>query len=371
MRFTITRSTLLAALSIAGSVVSKNANAALSSVLIEAREGDIRITGTDNARTAITTVTANVENTGSILLDAAFLAQTVKALPEGVVVFSQGEDFRMDVTAAKSRYKLTGADPTTAIPAPDTRISGAHLQVLASDLRKLLDQTTFAIAPDDNRYGLNGLHLEKHDAALRAVGTDGNRLSWAQVPFTGELTIGRRMLLPRAGVEILRKLTADLPGDTRVSIAFPERAAVASFGDTTLHMRLLEAEFPNYKEVMPKEFAREVTLSRAELLDALRRVGIFATDGAHSVRMAFESGTLTLSSRKLDAGDAREEVAVDLKGEDITMGVNVKLLTDAATAIPTERLVLKMGTNNLHPVLVYPAGDNDTTGHIVMPVRLD
>jgi DNA polymerase-3 subunit beta len=199
------------------------------------------------------------------------------------------------------------------------------------------------------------------------VGTDGNRLSWAQGPFTGTLSIGRRMLLPRKPLAEVRKMIDGLSGP--VEIGFGERAVVMRFEGVTVHMRLLEAEFPNYKEVLPTNFKRRVVVDRDVFMEGLRRVSIFATDGSHSVRFAFTTDGLVLTARKLDAGDAREEVAIDFSGDPITMGFNARFIQDVLAALKSTRVTLELG-DTLSPCILKPM-DEDNALFVVMPVRLD
>ena len=207
---------------------------------------------------------------------------------------------------------------------------------------------------------------------LRMVSTDGNRLSYAQAPFTGTLTIGRRMLLPRKPLSEVRKMIDNYTGT--VEIAFGERAAVVRFEGATVHMRLLEAEFPNYKEVLPTTFKRRVIVKRVALLESLRRTGIFATDGSHSIRIAFAPAGITLTARKLDAGDSRDEVDASLTGEPIVIGSNGHFLTEVLAVIKEDTVRLSLG-DDLSPVIIEGMENDDQPAtdclFVVMPVRLD
>ena len=155
-----------------------------------------------------------------------------------------------------------------------------------------------------------------------------------------------------------------------VEIGFGERAAVVRFEATTVHMRLMEAEFPNYKEVMPTSFKRRVVVERAAFLESLRRVSIFATDGSHSVRFAFSEDGIVLTARKLDAGDAREEVAAEFSGEPITMGFNAHFMQEVMSALTCSQVTLNLG-DLLSPCIIRPFGDDESALFVVMPVRLD
>lgn len=372
MRFLIQSAELRRILSTAAACVEKSASIPINRcILLQAYEGGVRATATDKGMTFLGNFSANVENPGEVAIDAANALQVAKVLPNDVVSVQLGENFRLDVKCGKSAYKLSGQAATDFPPAPPLETKGA-LTIDAADLRKIIDQTWFSVAPDDNRYGLNGAHLDAVDTPagrmLRMVGTDGNRLSWAQAPFTGTLAIGRRMLLPRKPLAEVRKMIDGLSGP--VEIGFGERAAVMRFEGTTVHMRLLEAEFPAYKEVLPTNFNRRVVVDRSRFLESLRRVSIFATDGSHSVRFAFSGDGLVLTARKLDAGDAREELPAELSGEPITMGFNAHFMQEVMSALTCSQVTLNLG-DALSPCIIRPFGDDENALFVVMPVRLD
>ena len=378
MDFLIQRDELIRALTRAAAIAPKKASDATGScVLLQAYDGGLKVTATDKAMTYTGTFPANVVTPGEVAVDASNALQVAKVLPNDVVSVLLGDNHRIDVKCGKTAYKLSGQAATDFPPAPPLDTAGT-LKIDAADLRKIIDQTWFSVAPDDNRYGLNGAHLDAVDTPagrmLRMVGTDGNRLSWAQASFTGTLTIGRRMLLPRKPLAEVRKMIDALSGP--VEIGFGERAAVVRFEGTTVHMRLMEAEFPQYKEVLPTSFKRRVVVERARFLESLRRVSIFASDTSHSVRFAFSADGIVMTARKLDAGDAREEVDVkSFDGEPITMGFNATFLQEAITAAGEDDVLLRLG-DGLSPAIVTPLDSTDTAADtdalfVVMPVRLD
>ena len=372
MRILIQNTELIRAIATGARIAEKPNN----NLLIQAHEGGIRITASDKAMTYVGTFAANVETPGEVAVDATNALQVAKVLPAGTVSLSLGANFKIDVKAGKSNYKLSGEEASKVQPLPSFDTNGS-LQIAAPDLRRVIDQTIFSVAPDDNRYGLNGAHLDSVGTPsapmLRMVGTDGNRLSWAQAPFTGKLTIGRRMLLPRGPLAEVRKMIEGYAG--LVEIGFGERAAVVRFEGTTVHMRLLEAEFPNYKEVLPTTFKRTATVGRVAMLESLKRVGIFAVDGSHSIRIALSEAGIVLTARKLDAGDAREEMdVVQYTGEALTLGTNGGFLTAILNACTEDNVRLSMG-DALSPIIVQGMESDDSPDDnalfVVMPVRLD
>ncbi len=373
MDFIIDRDSFLQALTrVSGFVERKAQNGSiLSSVLLQADGAVLRYTGTDKALTLFGSVPATVKVPGEIAVDAGYLLNTVKSLSGATVTCTLGDQQRLEVRSGNSVFRLVG-QPGAEFPVTPPLDQSRSLRIAADALARVLDQTLFSIAPDDNRYGLNGAHFEEvtgtdGTALLRVVATDGNRLSWSQAPFSGELAIGRKSLVPRKGLAEVRRLVEGMKGE--VEIAFGERAAVVRLDDCTVHMRLLEADFPDYRQVLPTTFKRRASVERAELQEALKRVLIFATDISRSVKFAFTEDALTLTSRKLDAGESREEVQTELHGEPITMGFNGRFLQEVLGVLGSTRVLLELG-DTLSPCLVKDPGSPDAL-FVVMPVRLD
>jgi DNA polymerase-3 subunit beta len=370
MEFLITRDDLTRALTrVQGIVEKRSTTPILSAVLLQARPEGLRMVATDKAMTFLGDFAANVRTPGEVAVDAANFFQIAKVLPPDVVTVKLGDNLRVEVKCGSSSFKLNGypaADFPVTPPLDQSRV----LTMAAAELRRVIDQTLFAAAPEDNRYGLNGAHVEEiagEGRNVRFVSTDGNRLCWSQGPYEGELGIARKMLLPRKALGEIRRLLDGL--DAPAEIAFGERAALFRVPGVMLHLRLLEADFPDYRQVLPSGFKRKVVLERDQFQESLRRVSIFATDGAHSVRFAFSGDGLVLTARKLDAGDSREELAADLTGEPITMGFNARFMLDVLGVITGPRVVVELG-DTLSPCIVRDP-DDDRALFVIMPVRLD
>lgn len=371
MDFLIHRDELLRALGrVQGIVEKRSTSPILSAVLVQAKGDGVRLTATDKSMTLIADHAATVRVPGEVAVDAANFFQIAKVLSGDVVTITLGDAQRLEIRSGSSFFKLT-TFAAADFPVTPSLDQSRSLHIGAMELRGLIDRTHFAIAPEDNRYGLNGAHIEDtstpEGAVVRFVSTDGNRLCWAQAPYEGELAIGRKMLLPRKGLGEVRKLLDGV--DAQVEIAFGERAALIRWPGVMAHVRLLEAEFPDYRQVLPSSFKRKAIFDRDTLREALRRVSIFATDSSNSVKFAFTPDGLVLTARKLDAGDAREEVAVDFTGDAISMGFNARFVLDVLTVIQGERISFELG-DQLSPCIVRDMGDLSAL-YVVMPVRLD
>lgn len=325
------------------------------------------MTATDSEVAFIGDLGANVESPGDVAVDATSLFQVVRNLPEPTVHLKVGQGTRLEVRCGRSFYRLPGipADEYPALPAFDARgaatLSGAAL-------RRLVEQTSFAVATDDARYGLNGAHVEDlGEGRVRMVATDGHRLSASEAPFDGELAISERMLVPRKALAVMRKLL-DGP-DEPIEMAFGNGAVRLVRPGQTLWFRLLDGEFPDYKAVMPQECKHRITVDTSALTAALKRVNILIQERTRAVRFAFDNDEVTIQVHNVDRGEVTEVVPVEIEGDPITVGYNVRYLQDILGALSAERIVLEL-SHALGPSLVKGQGDEDAF-FVVMPMRLD
>lgn len=353
-----------------GIIERRSTHPLLSHVLLHARDGGLRMTATDTEVAYIGDLQANVTKGGQLAVDAANLFQVVRALPEPTVQLVSTANKRLEIRCGRSQFKLPGyaAEDFPALPAFDAKGSA---KMSEGSLRRLVEQTSFSVATDDVRYGLNGAHLEEVQVdgqkRLRMVATDGHRLSAAQAPFEGTLALSPRMLVPRKALAVMRKL---LEGDAEtVEISFGEGAIRLARPDQTFWFRLLDGEFPDYHAVVPTENKHRAVIRRDELSAALKRVGILVQDRARAVRFAFGETELEIEVHNVDRGEVHEAVPIELEGEPIQVGFNARYLADLLSVLRGERVTLELA-HPLAPCLVRDP-DSDDAFFVVMPMRLD
>lgn len=371
MDLTIDRSTLAAALARAAAIAPRtSSNPALCHVLIDATAAGVAFTVSDTQLTLTTSHVANVERAGRITADASTLLQVAKAMPGDTVRLRAGSNRRLSVSSGASQFNILGGDPDDFPPLP-TQKDKAKIGVQGAGLRRILDETLFAVSGDENRYGLNGGFLQQVTAdgapALRLAATDGNRLSYSETPYTGDFKTAGKMLIPRRAMAEIRKMITDDTAEW--SIAFGDRSAVVSTANLSLIVRLIEGEFPDYRQVLPTSFKRKIEVNRDDFDKALRNVSIMATDRNHLARFAFEDDRLVLTAANVEAGDARSEVPIDMQGARIDIGFNVKFVQEVLSNTRSERLTLGIG-EALDPCVVTLPGRSDCL-FVVMPMRLD
>lgn len=353
-----------------GIIERRSTHPLLSHVLLHAREGGLRMTATDTEVAYIGDVAANVEKSGQLAVEAANLFQIVRALPEQTVQLTSTGNKRLEIKSGRSQFKLPGhpAEDFPPLPAFDAR---SEIQVPEGALRRLVEQTSFSVATDDVRYGLNGVHIEEVSAAggkrMRLVATDGHRLSSAETAFDGTLVVSPRMLVPRKALAVLRKL---LEGEeTPVTVGFGDGAIRLSRPEQTFWFRMLDGEFPDYHAVVPTENKHRAMIRCEDLSAALKRVGILVQDRARAVRFAFGETELEIEVHNVDRGEVREVVPIELDGGPIQVGFNARYLGDVLSVLRGERVVLELA-HPLAPCLVRDP-DADSAFFVVMPMRLD
>lgn len=363
MRITANRSTLLALCAKAAAAASRDRNKPiLCALLLVARDGKLSVTGTDTGHSLTTTGLVNVEEPGDVAIPVETLLGALKAANADIVTLATTKPGRVALTGRGVAYTLNSLDAADYPPPPSLE-GGASFRVDGAALAAALGRMRASIAPPENRYGLGGAYLEGNDGVLRLVATDGNRLAWAECSVTGDLRPSRRSILPGSAVPLL---LASAEGVVTVTLA--ERAAEVATATDVIRLRMLEADFPDYRGVLPTSHKRRVLVDRDALILAIKQVSPMATDGASSVKCSMGDDGLVLDSRSLDRGDARAEVEADVAGEPIVVGFNARYMLDALGACPVGRVRLDL-VDALGPIQIT-AGDV-AASWVVMPVRLE
>lgn len=360
MNITIDRATILPALTRAAAIAdSKSTMPILAGVRLVATTSRLTISATD-LNLATTTEMPCKGKAGTVVVPAKALRDVVANLPDGPITL-RVDDAALEVTAGRVRMRkpLLPARDLPAIP------STAELRwsdVNAGDLAAMLARTLISVCTDETRFHLNGVLLLPD----RAVSTDGHRLSTSTrtialpVPPTG-------VIVPRLGVIALGKLIADAAG---VELAYLSPHLFARVDDAVLAIKLIDAQFPPWRQVIPPTRATTVVVGRGALIDAVKRAALIASD-TRGLRLTVDpeaDDPLTLSSDSPDAGDVREGVAATVTGPAVATGCAPRYLADALHAMAADDVSLDLG-GPLDPWALRPVGGADDL-FVIMPMRL-
>jgi DNA polymerase III subunit beta len=261
---------------------------------------------------------------------------------------------------------LTGFDASEYPSLPDLGAAQAF-SVPLKDLRFLGEKTSFAVSADYSRMSLTGVYCESRDGNLQMVATDGHRLGKAWHPAKGIPNQPGVILPPKALAQVLH-MSEDPEQPIKVEVG---PANVRYSTDTiTIYTKLIEGPYPNYENVVPKEFSKRMKASREHLAAVIRRVATMANAKTRLVVFQFADRQLTLSAKNQDlGGDSEESLPVDYTGEAVEVGINAAYVLEVFRLIHTEEVRFKFN-NPLGAIIVEPVMDNANYFFIVMPLRI-
>jgi DNA polymerase-3 subunit beta len=241
----------------------------------------------------------------------------------------------------------------------------------ATLLKEMIDKTIFAVSTEETRYNLSGIYFEKVEdqdpVGLKLVATDGHRLSLIQKPFpeVTKFAFDKGVIIPRKGMQELSRLLEDTE---KVHVAFQENTAVFRKDESTLIMRVIDGDFPDYNSVIPKECKRELQIDRSRFMEMLRRMSIISTDRYRGIRCNIKPDHMEIISNNPEIGDAREEIPVSYQGEEMTIAFNPRYFMEAVAAMQSELISAKMVDESSACII---SGEKDEGFFsVVMPMRL-
>ncbi len=358
-----------------GIVEKKSTMPILSHVLLEAKKGQLVVSATDLDLAVSSEHEQSVEvlKEGALAVSARHLYDIVRALPEQQVTLKRAQNNYLELRSGPSEFRIVGL-PAEDFPALPRFEKVAFTDVEAAALLEMIERTSFAVSTDETRYNLNGVFFEPSAEALRLVATDGHRLSLSERPMGGTFGLKRGVILPKKGLQELRKLLAEVTeaGEEKVEtkLGFVENSAIFRRPGVILSMRLIEGLFPDYRQVIPKAGEKVVKVGRDRLLETLRRISLLSSDKAHAVKLELVKGTLKVLSQNPDLGEAKEEVPVDYAGEPLKIGFNARYLTDVLAVVRSKDVQLELA-DDLSPGVLRGADEADAGfTAVVMPMRI-
>jgi DNA polymerase-3 subunit beta len=373
--FEVDREVLLKALQRIQSIVDrKNTIPILSHVLMEAQDDQVFFSATDLEVGFRCIYPRKIVQPKRVAIPAKNLYNIVKELPvNSAVRFKVFENFWIELASGKSLFKLVGQDSDEFPQLPQIQ-KEKSFSVPSGKIIQMIDRTIFAVSNDQTRYDLSGVFLEqiksKGKVYLRMVATDGHRLSMMDQEIEGlkEVHIDHGVILPRKGLFELKRVLTD---DATLYCCFMENNIVFWNGQkqTTLFMRLLDGEFPDYTPVIPKNNERKILLGRELLLNSLKRISVLSAEHSRSVRFQFEKGKLRLSSSNPKLGEAREDIDIDYAGDLLEIGFNAGYFMDVLNAMGDQNSIILELTDILSPSLIK-GKDFDGALSVVMPMQL-
>jgi DNA polymerase III subunit beta len=363
VKFRCERDVLADALATAGRAATSRTGTlpVLSGLRLEVRGDELSVTGTDLELSIRLTVAVGGERDGAVVIPARLGADIVRSLPSGAVAVALGDD-EVSISAGRSRFTIRplGLDdyPVQADPVAEA------VTLSSSSVAEALRQVVRAASTDDARAVLTGVLITAEDDGVRMVATDSYRLAVRDLPESQLLASGQKVLVPSRALNELQRL---LGHADELHVRLGARDAVFEAGSTRLTSRLIEGDYPNYRNLLPSSYPNLLTVGRDALLEALRRVKILAQD-ATPVRLRLGGDTLVLTAITQDVGNASEELDASYQGTEMTVAFNPDYLAAGVDAIDTEEVTLAT-LDPMKPAVIRAVGRDDYL-YLLMPVRV-
>jgi DNA polymerase III subunit beta len=372
MKVTVERSELLRSLGHVHRVVERrNTIPILANVLLHGDRSKLSLKATDLDIEVIDTIAAEVAPGGSTTVPAHMFFDIVRKLPEGaqIALESSGDRAALAIRAGRSRFTLQTL-PESDFPNLSAGEMTHKFAVKASELKRLIDKTQFAISTEETRYYLNGIYLHAAGTAkaqtLRAVATDGHRLAQMEVELPKGAAGMPGIIVPRKTVGEVHRLMED--GETEVTIELSPGKIRFTVGQTVLTSKLIDGTFSECAHVIPVGNDKELVVDKKEFEAAVDRVSTVSSERGRAVKLSVNAGRLLLSVTNPDSGSANEELEVEYEADPIDIGFNSRYLLDIAAQIESEAAVLKLADPG-SPTLIQ---DKEQRGalYVLMPMRV-
>ena len=353
----------------------KSAMPMLADVLLSAKGKRLFVAATDLYLGISGDTACDIATEGSVAVPAKDLVDRVKAMPDGPIQLLTNEAAQMTLKSVGNprRYMLHGI-PGTEFPQLPKPTEGAQsLELPASMLAWLIAGTVFSISSDETRPNVNSGLFEWMGDTIRMVSTDGHRLSKAEATIVG-LKANATMLIPLKAIGELRRLAEEARTDKdapTVKVTQSQPNAFFEIAGMTFSVKLVDAQFPPYQQVIPAKSDNSIVVPRAALRDALKAISLAANEETGGVKLTASSGTLRITSESPESGNGFDELSVDYNGPELTIGFNAKYVLDILDAIEADEVSLGV-SGELDPMVVRPGAESE--GHaylgVCMPLRL-
>jgi DNA polymerase-3 subunit beta len=363
MKFAVTKEALLDGLQRIQNVVSTRSTLpVLTNALLETSKTGLRLTTTDLEVSVRCEVAAQVEKPGSTTLPARRLSAIVRELPASEITLETDAKNISTLRCGSSFFKIYGLPKEEFPPFPSFKDAKVYT-IRQSELKSGLRRTSYAISVDETRYVLNGILFSFKENKLTLVATDGRRLALFDSDLEFPHSHERDFIVPTKAVTELQRLLGE---EGELQIAVSENLVSFELSGSQLVSKLVEGNYPNYRQVIPGEPKERVTLEREAFLNSVRRVSLLSNDKTSSVRLSFSRNNLDIAANTPEVGEAREALAVVYRGRDLSIAFNPEFLMDPLRNLPSDEIHLEL-IDEMSPGVIKI---NTPFLYVLMPMRV-
>lgn len=362
--------------SISGVITNNNTVPIINCFLFHLDENLLTIRATDLETTLVTKIeveSGRMEGLTDIAVPSKLLIDILKSLDDVPLTFSVDDaTYGINITSGEGKYRLAGKNPETFPNMPEVRDTEV-ITVPGSALVNAISKTSFAASTDEMRPQMGGIFCDITPENTTFVATDAHKLvRYRRTDIHSDNPTS--FILPRKPVTMLRNILAAQKEEQEVKVEFNNTNAFFTFDNFYIICRLVDGKYPNYDAAIPKENPNKLTVDRNSFLNTLRRVGLFANQASHQVRLSIQERELVVSAEDLEfSNDASEKLPCQYEGEPMEIGFNAKFLTEMVSNIETEQILIEMS----HPSragIIFPIREEEESPEdilmLVMPVML-
>lgn len=373
MKFTISSSKLFSQLQAVSRVInSKNALPILDDVLFDVSGNELKLTASDGETTIRTSVELeSVEGAGKVASAAKLLLETLKEFSEQPLAFTIDENnFAVNMVSQNGTYSFVGVNGNEYPEMPAVEGDAQSVAVPANVLQNAIEKTIFCTADDDLRPVMNGIFFDIAADKVTMVATDAHRLvRYTNTSVASGITAS--FILPKKPAGLLKNLLAK--AEEEVKVTFGQKNARFEFGSTIIVCRQIEGRFPNYNAVIPQANQNIVTVDRQTMLNACKRVAVFANNGTAQLRLALSENQIKISAQDIDFSTSAEEtISCNYNGTPMAIGFKAPFLIDLLGSIASADVLLKLADPARAGLLVPVENEeNEDVLMLLMPMLLN
>jgi len=339
----------------------------LSNVLLRAEGDRLELTATDLDVTIACSVEAKVKKPGASTVPVKKLFGIVRELGNSEIDLEVDDKNVCSIRSGASFYKINGLSADEFPPMPKFK-EDKKVELPQEKVRGMMKKTSFAISTDESRYVLNGIFISLKDHKMTMVATDGRRLALVDEEVDVSEKSQGEFIAPAKAVNELNRLLQD---KGNVEIRYTDNQASFTLkdeknGSILIVSKLIEGNYPNYRQVIPTEVKERVSLGREEFLHALRRAEIMTSDKSNSVKLTFGKNNLAITANSPEVGEARESIAINYKGKEMSIAFNPKYMIDPLNSLANDEVFIEL-IDELSPGVLKI---NGPFLYVVMPMRL-
>jgi DNA polymerase-3 subunit beta len=362
LKLTCSREDFVSRLAVVSRAVSTRSSVQiLAGVLLRAEGGELHLAATDMELSLRTSLDAQVDVEGPVVVPGRLLADLARLLPEPELqIEHRPDEGTVHITCGAASYRLHtySAEDFPRLPEIDST------QIFTVDSEALLEtvaQVSRSASRDESRPVLTGILARFEAGKLVMAATDSYRLAVKETDLPGSTQELEAIIPARALTELAR-----IAGDAELEVGVQENQVAFRSGDAVLTTRRIDGQFPNVKQLLPEQFEHIVTMPRTELLDVVRRVSVMAQRNS-PLRLRFSEGELEVSAQTQDIGEAKESLPAPFSGDPLEIGFNPEFLRDGIDSVQSDDVRLKL-ISPLRPGLIQ--GEGDDYSYLIMPIRL-